>query len=120
MAEETNVQPIRTVSSPVSESHNPGVRRRQREAAASASDRTDASDAADREALNGAVQEMEKHFAPFRLTPRLEVDDKTNDVVVKIVNKDSGEVVRQIPPEEVLKLRQHLEESVGWILDTEG
>lgn len=56
-----------------------------------------------------------------RLDTKLEfsVDDSTNDTIVKIINKEKDELIRQIPPEEVLYLRQKLHELVGIIYDKE-
>jgi len=50
-------------------------------------------------------------------------DDKTGDVVVKIVDKNSQEVIRQIPPEEMLRIIARLRnysEEVGLLIDTEA
>jgi len=38
------------------------------------------------------------------------VDDSTGDVVVKVIDGDSGTVVRQIPSEEILRLTERLDE----------
>jgi flagellar protein FlaG len=50
--------------------------------------------------------------------PRLkfEIDDATDRVVVKIVKGDSGEVIRQIPPEELLELEKYLSSAKGLLL----
>jgi flagellar protein FlaG len=37
------------------------------------------------------------------------VDEKTDQVVVKVI-KESGEVIRQFPPEEILELARYLSE----------
>lgn len=37
------------------------------------------------------------------------IDDKTKRLVVKVVNSESGEVVRQIPPEDMLKFIEHFD-----------
>ena len=50
-------------------------------------------------------------------------DDKTGDVVVKIVDKNSQKVIRQIPPEEMLRIIARLRnysEEVGLLIDTEA
>jgi len=44
---------------------------------------------------------------------QFKVDDATNEVVVKIVDSESGKVVRQIPSEEMLSFIKHLEEMQG-------
>jgi len=50
-------------------------------------------------------------------------DDNTGDVIVKIVDKNSQEVIRQIPPEEMLRIMARLRnysEEVGLLIDTEA
>jgi flagellar protein FlaG len=44
------------------------------------------------------------------------IDDKSKDIVVKIVNNDTGEVLTQIPPESVLRMRENLKEMAGLIV----
>ncbi|MGK9064027.1 flagellar protein FlaG [Stutzerimonas chloritidismutans] len=38
------------------------------------------------------------------------VDDSTGDVIVQVIDGDSGRVVRQIPSEEILRLTERLDE----------
>jgi len=51
---------------------------------------------------------------------RFERDKNSEEVVVKVVDQNTDEVIRQIPPEELLKLTQHLAELTGNIVDTKG
>ena len=37
------------------------------------------------------------------------VDETTNELIVKVVDGSSGEVIRQIPPEEMLRLIAHFD-----------
>jgi len=45
------------------------------------------------------------------------IDDRSNKVVVKIINSSTGEVIRQIPPEKMLNLMRSIEQMLGLILD---
>jgi uncharacterized FlaG/YvyC family protein len=45
------------------------------------------------------------------------VDQQTKRVVVRVLNADTNEVVRQIPAEEVLALEARLDDMVGLLLD---
>jgi flagellar protein FlaG len=45
------------------------------------------------------------------------IDGKSNDIVVKIVDDDTGKVIRQIPPETVVRLREHLNEMSGLLVE---
>lgn len=49
---------------------------------------------------------------------RFESDDKTEQLVVKIVDNETQEVVRQVPAEELLGLRKALTEFQGNFINT--
>ena len=52
-------------------------------------------------------------------TIRLEIDRELNTVVAKIIDRDTGEVIRQIPPEELLRIAKNLEQA-GILLNREA
>ncbi|AGI23640.1 hypothetical protein H681_08830 [Pseudomonas sp. ATCC 13867] len=69
------------------------------------------SDARDvRARLDAAVSDIQKHVQGVRRNLNFSIDDATGDVVVKVIDGESGKVVRQIPSEEVLKLAARLED----------
>jgi flagellar protein FlaG len=45
------------------------------------------------------------------------VDKVAEEMVVKVTHKKSGELIRQIPSEDVIRLRQKLEELTGLLFD---
>lgn len=45
------------------------------------------------------------------------IDQESEDVLVLIRDKETEEVIKQLPSEEVLRLRQHIDELVGLIVD---
>ena len=49
---------------------------------------------------------------------RIYVDEATNRVVIQIVNADD-EVIRQIPPEEILRIAERFQKLTGIIFDRE-
>ena len=51
---------------------------------------------------------------------RIRVDEETERVVVKVVEQESGEVIRQIPPEELLELEKYLSSPKGLLLQEQG
>ena len=51
---------------------------------------------------------------------RFENDERTEGLVVKIVDRENDEVIRQVPAEELLDLKATLEDLRGNIIDTEG
>ncbi len=50
----------------------------------------------------------------------IHVDDETERVVVKVVEQESGEVIRQIPPEELLELEKYLSSPKGLLLQEQA
>jgi flagellar protein FlaG len=51
---------------------------------------------------------------------RFENDERTDGLVVKIVDRENDEVIRQVPAEELLELKAALEDLRGNIVNTEG
>ena len=51
---------------------------------------------------------------------RFENDERSSGLIVKIVNRENGEVIRQVPSEELLDLSAALEDLRGNLVDTEG
>jgi flagellar protein FlaG len=45
------------------------------------------------------------------------VDDKSQELVVRIVDRDSGKVIRQIPPESIVRLRESMKEMAGLLIE---
>ncbi len=46
------------------------------------------------------------------------VDEGTNDIVVKVIEKGTDKVIRQIPPEELLELQEKMQDLTGFLFDS--
>ncbi|WGS64098.1 flagellar protein FlaG [Marinitoga aeolica] len=53
----------------------------------------------------------------FKGEVKFEVNDDINMIIVKIVDKDSKKVIRQIPPETAVKMAEMLDKLEGIFLD---
>lgn len=53
----------------------------------------------------------------FQYQIELCVDQETGRVVARVIDRESGEVVRQVPPEYVLQLAMYIDEWLGRVLD---
>jgi flagellar protein FlaG len=51
---------------------------------------------------------------------RFENDNELNKLVVKVVDRETDEVIRQIPAEELLDLTRRLNDLRGNLVDTQG
>jgi flagellar protein FlaG len=49
-----------------------------------------------------------------------EVGQNGQDLVIKIVDRQSQRIIRQIPPEEIQRFRQAIRDLVGLLLDQTG
>lgn len=58
-----------------------------------------------------AVSRINDHIQALRRDLKFRVDQETNHVVVTVVDAQSGEVIRQIPSEEVIAVARSLEQS---------
>jgi flagellar protein FlaG len=71
----------------------------------------------DLEELQKTLQEMNESLKLKNIALKYSIDDKTEEIVVKVIEKSSHRVIRQIPPEEALRLRGHIKELLGMIFD---
>lgn len=53
----------------------------------------------------------------FRGEAEFKIDKDTNMVIIKIKDPESGEIIRQIPPELALKLAKNIQELLGVLMD---
>lgn len=74
------------------------------------------SESIDRATLDRAVAKVSDLFKSTDTKLRMEVDDDTKRVIVKVLREDSGEVVRQFPPKEILEMAKYLSSSKGVLL----
>ncbi|WP_439476193.1 flagellar protein FlaG [Brevundimonas sp.] len=70
---------------------------------------------ADHEANSRAAADAER-LARYRLV--IEQGSRAGSFVYKTLDRETGEVVRQLPSEEVLKLRQRDDYGVGAVINT--
>ncbi|MDI5987293.1 flagellar protein FlaG [Halomonas sp. M4R5S39] len=61
------------------------------------------------------INEVMRHYGV-----QFELGEYASRVVTRIVDRESGEVIRQIPAEEVLKIAERLEEVQGRLIDLEA
>lgn len=78
---------------------------------------TEPQDKSENKARPGEVEaiatEVQIYLKRLNTELRFEVDNESRQVKVKIVDPDTGEVIRQIPSEEILAIRKRMEDLVG-------
>ncbi|UUD64972.1 flagellar protein FlaG [Pseudomonas seleniipraecipitans] len=73
-----------------------------------------------REELQKAVASVESFTQSIRRDLKFSMDDESGKVVVKVTDSKTGEVIRQMPSEEALKLAQRLEEARSLLFKAEA
>lgn len=68
------------------------------------------------EQLQEALDSINAQLESMDHSIRFSINKDLKDVVVEIVDRDTGDIIRQIPPEGLIKLRTHLNEMAGVIL----
>ncbi|QJA06553.1 flagellar protein FlaG [Thermosulfurimonas marina] len=71
------------------------------------------------EELKRILEELSRRLDPFSKYLKIEIDQDLDIPVVKIVDKETNQVIRQIPPEYLVKLWKNLERFLSGILVNE-
>jgi flagellar protein FlaG len=70
--------------------------------------------------LKQAVQEIEKFVQSIKRNLEFSIDEQSGKVVVKVIASETGEVVRQIPSAEALKLADSLNNASHVLFDAKA
>lgn len=60
--------------------------------------------------VDGALSKLKSKFQEDHRNLDFSIDDSTGEVVVKVLDGESGKLIRQMPSEEVLKLAKQLDD----------
>lgn len=63
--------------------------------------------------VNGAVEDISRHIQNVQRNLSFSIDEDSGSTVVKVIDTESDEVIRQYPTEEILEIRRHLSEMSG-------
>lgn len=75
------------------------------------------SQALDPQALSAAVDKLNEMLNGKRQLLTFQVDDDAGEMVIRVVDSQTDEVIRQIPSEEALKFAQYVEGLTGLIFN---
>jgi len=72
------------------------------------------------EQANQVVAKLNLRVEMVHSSVRFHVDDSSGKTVITVMNTDSGEVIRQIPSEEAIRLAEALKKDEGTIINTKA
>jgi len=71
----------------------------------------------DPDQVKNAVDELNKLSGNFNEKVRFSFDEKTNRVIIKVMNRDTNEVISEIPGKYSIRLLEHFREYMGIFID---
>jgi flagellar protein FlaG len=71
----------------------------------------------DYEDVEQAVEKLNEALDSLDVKREFSVEKQLNEVIVKLIDRDRDEVIKQIPSEEALRLSKNIKEMVGLMLD---
>jgi flagellar protein FlaG len=79
--------------------------------------KSDAKEEASPVQVEQAVRQVNESLALREVGLQFEVDKDTDKLIVKVVDRASGEVIRQIPNEEVVRIAKLMSDGKGLLVD---
>ncbi|MFL1706268.1 FlaG family protein [Campylobacter sp. RM15925] len=70
--------------------------------------------------LNEATEKLNRQMEALDTNVRFAYNDKINSLYVNVMEVKTGEVIRKIPSEQVMKLSEYFREAVGVLFDKES
>lgn len=75
-------------------------------------------DASNIEMLSDSVQKMNQTAEAMDVQLRFSIHEETDRVIVTVVNRQSEEIIREIPPERVLNMVAQIQNMIGLFVDS--
>jgi len=72
------------------------------------------------ERLERATAQLNEFMRQGQRSLNFSVDQQSNEVIVRVVDKTTGDLVRQIPTPEALKIAEHIEGVVGVLFNRQA
>ena len=70
--------------------------------------------------LEKLTRQLNKEMSPLNANIKFSFNDKVDELVVNVVDKNTDKVIRKIPSEEALKIMEKMKELVGALFDNKG
>ncbi len=71
----------------------------------------------DTELLQDVLEVAQKHFQSLSVGLEFSVHSKTGRMKVTVLDKETGDTIREIPPDEILNMMARIDEMMGVVFD---
>ncbi len=68
--------------------------------------------------IKKAIEKLNEFVQSHKKYVNFSVDEKTNSTVIRIFKTQTGELLKQFPPEEILALAAKIRKNIGWLVDS--
>jgi len=67
--------------------------------------------------IHSAAADLERISHAFNKKLQFVVDHRSNEVIVKVIDKETDKVIKELPPEELQRLHRNMKEAIGLLFD---
>lgn len=67
--------------------------------------------------INRIAEAMDSYVRSVQRDLKIQVHSATGKIIVKVISEESGKVIREIPPKEMLDLAAKMEKMIGALFD---
>ncbi|MDR0584880.1 MAG: flagellar protein FlaG [Treponema sp.] len=67
--------------------------------------------------LDSVAADLERISLAFNKRLQFVVDHRSNEVTVKVIDRETDKVIKVLPPEELQRLHRTLKETIGFLFD---
>jgi len=67
--------------------------------------------------VQSAASDIEQIGLIFNKKLKFVIDHSSNDVIVKVIDKETDKVIKELPPEELQRMHNDLKETIGFLFD---
>ena len=67
--------------------------------------------------IHSTASDLERIGLVFNRKLQFVVDHNSNQVIVKVIDKETDKVIKELPPEELQRLHNNLKDTIGFLFD---
>jgi len=67
--------------------------------------------------IHSTAEDLKRITTIFNKKLQFVVDHHSNEVIVKVIDKETDKVIKELPPEELQRLHKNLKEAIGLLFD---
>ena len=67
--------------------------------------------------IHSAAADLQRISHAFNKKLQFVVDHRSNEVIVKVIDKETDKVIKELPPEELQRLHRNIREAIGLLFD---